>query len=149
MCFTIRQPQTEEEFEQYYQLRWLILRAPWQQPNGSEKDSIEENCIHFISLQQQKNQQKEVIGVARLQFNTIDEAQIRYMAVNPLYERKGIGRQLMASMEQRAAESGYKKIKLDAREMAIGFYQLCGYKITKKSYLLFDEIQHYTMEKIL
>ena len=38
---------------------------------------------------------------------------------------------------------------LDAREPATGFYEKLGYRITEKTYLLFNEIQHYRMIKNL
>ena len=43
----IKEPVTEEEFEQYYILRWRILRQPWNQPRGSEKDDKENKSIHI------------------------------------------------------------------------------------------------------
>ena len=91
----------------------------------------------------------EVIAVARLQFNSDDEAQIRYMAVAETYERQGIGRELINSMETYAGESARRKIVLDAREPAVSFYQKLGYTVVEKSYLLFDEIQHYRMMKTI
>ncbi len=144
MCIIIRQPQTAEEFEQYYQLRWQLLRAPWGQPQGSEKDAIEDDCVHFTAMDNDK-----CIAVARLQFNPDNEAQVRYMAVSPPYEGKGIGRRLMAAMETQAGDRSHKKMILDARESALGFYKALGYEITGKSYLLFNEIQHYKMKKNL
>ena len=91
----------------------------------------------------------QVIGVARLQFNSDDEAQIRYMAVAGAYQRQGIGRDLINAMEIYAEESGRRNIVLNAREPAVGFYQKLGYSVEEKSYLLFDEIQHYRMMKTL
>ncbi len=90
-----------------------------------------------------------VAGVARLQFNSKHEAQIRYMAVAREQERKGIGRELVKALEQHAQDSSCKTIVLDAREPAIGFYQKLGYKVVEESYLLFDEIQHFRMIKQL
>ena len=145
MCFTIKQPQTEAEFKHYYHLRWLLLRAPWNQAEGSEVDDIEDPCFHVMAVDEINN----VIAVARLQFNSNTEAQIRYMAVAREHERKGIGRELVNAMEQHALNSSCKKIILHAREPAIGFYQKLGYKVIEKSYLLFDEIQHFRMIKQL
>ncbi len=145
MCFTIKQPQTEAEFKHYYHLRWLLLRAPWNQAEGSEVDNIEDQCFHVMAVDEINN----VIAVARLQFNSISEAQIRYMGVAREHERKGIGRKLVNAMEQHALNSSCKKIILHAREPAIGFYQKLGYKVIEKSYLLFDEIQHFRMIKDL
>jgi len=145
MCFTIKQPQTEAEFKHYYHLRWQLLRAPWNQPQGSEVDDIEDQCFHIMAVDEKNN----VIAVARLQFNLNSEAQIRYMAVAKEHERKGIGGELIRLMEQSAQYSSCKKIVLHAREPAIGFYQKLGYQVIEKSYLLFDEIQHFRMIKVL
>ena len=143
MFFRIKQPETNEEFKDYYQLRWKLLRAPWHQPEGSEVDDIEDQCFHLIAT----TEANQVIGVARLQFNTTEEAQIRYMAVAKEYERKGIGRQLVTAIETHAINSNCKKIVLDAREGAVDFYKKLGYQVADKSYLLFDEIQHFQMRK--
>ena len=145
MCFTIKQPATEEEFKHYYHLRWKLLREPWKQPEGSERDELENQCFHIMAI----DKSKQVIAIARLQFNSKSEAQIRYMAVDKAHERQGIGRQLVNAMEQHSRDSDYKQIILDARESAIGFYKKSGYKIIEKTYLLFDEIQHYRMLKKL
>jgi len=145
MPYQLKQPVNEAEFKRYYHLRWQLLRAPWQQPEGSESDDIEDRYFHIMAI----DDAGEIIGVARLQFNCIDEAQIRYMAISPPYERQGIGRALIHALEQRAKKSSHKKIILDAREPAVDFYKNQGYQIIEKSYLLFDEIQHFRMSKTL
>jgi hypothetical protein len=38
---------------------------------------------------------------------------------------------------------------LQARENAVGFYKRCGYAVKEKSYLMWEVIQHYLMEKEL
>ncbi len=145
MCFHIKQPTTEAEYKHYYHFRWQQLRAPWNQPRGSEIDDIENQCFHVMAVDDSNN----IIGIARLQFNTSSEAQIRYMAVAKLYQKKGVGRALIDAVEQHAKNASCEKIQLNARENAIGFYQKLGYDIAKKSYLLFNEIQHYQMIKKL
>jgi ribosomal protein S18 acetylase RimI-like enzyme len=151
--FKIQQPETKEDFKHYYYLRWKLLRAPWQQPQGSEADEIEDQCFHVMAVtainNKAANSNNKVIAVARLQFNSNTEAQIRYMAVEKTYQRKGIGRALINAMETQAEKSGCEKVILDAREPAVDFYKKLGYKISKKSYLLFDEIQHFCMIKVL
>ena len=79
----IREPKTKNEFEQYYDLRWKILRQPWNQPKGSEKDNKEKDSVHIIVSDEDK-----VIGVGRGHLYTKTEAQIRYMAVEEGYQGK-------------------------------------------------------------
>jgi len=145
VSFQIQQPSTEEEFKHYYHLRWKILRAPWGQAEGSEVDDIESQCFHIMAI----NPDKAVIGVARLQFNSKSEAQIRYMAVDDKHEGTGVGHALVSAIEKHAIDTAHTKIILDARENAVSFYQTLGYQIIGKSYLLFDSIQHFKMVKAL
>ena len=140
----IREPVTEKEFNDYYTLRWKILRKPWNQPQGSEQDEQENNSFHLMAVEG-----SAVIGCCRLQLNSKTEGQIRYMAVDDTRQGKGIGKQLIKEMEKVAINKGCKKIILEARENAVEFYKQNGYKIEKESYLLFNEIQHYTMVKDL
>lgn len=145
MFYRIKQPETAEEFKQYYYLRWKCLRAPWKQPEGSESDKMESACIHFIAI----DDNKKVIAVARLQFNANCVAQIRYMAVASSHQKQGIGRALVSAIELRARENTANNMVLDARESAVDFYKKLGYRVVAKSYLLFNEIQHFHMSKSL
>ena len=140
------EPKSPEEFRKYYNLRYEVLRKPWGQPIGSERDEGEETSIHRMIIDEKKG---EVLAVGRLQFNSKDEAQIRYMAVANSYQGQGLGRNIMSSLELIARRNGNKWIILSARENALQFYNNNGYKIVKKTYLLFDEIQHWLMRKEL
>jgi len=138
----VRVPLTDEEFDKYYDLRWRILRAPWNQPKGSEKDELEGKSIHIIAIIE-----GEIVGCGRIHFNSIDEAQIRYMAVENELQGRGIGKLILNELEQKALEKGAKKIILNARENAVKFYDKNGYKIVKESHTLFGEIKHFLMRK--
>lgn len=143
--YMIKQPITEEEFKQYFHLRWQLLRAPWNEPEGTEKDAIEDQCFHIMVC----HNNNHCIGVGRLQFNSETEVQIRYMAVAKSHQNNGIGAQIILALEEYARNRNIKNIVLDAREPAIGFYQKLGYTLNEKTYLLFGQIQHYRMMKIL
>lgn len=141
----VTSPQSQHDFDKYYQLRWEILRKPWGQPRGSEVTADENSCIHAMVLADSG----EVTGVARLQFNSQETAQVRFVAVANQVQGKGAGKKLMEYLEGIAKEKGAKEIVLDARENAVPFYKKLNYQITEKTYLLFDEIQHYRMKKEL
>jgi len=141
----ITEPQTPQEFEAYYLVRYQTLRKPWNQPLGSEKDENEATSIHAMAM----NENKEVIGVCRLQKNTASEFQIRFMGVIDEAQGMGVGKQLINYMEQKAQSLGAKKIVLQARENAVPFYLKSGYSIKQKSFVLWNIIQHYLMEKEL
>ena len=73
-------PETKEQFEIYYQLRWEVLRKPWNKPKGSEKDELEEESFHALAI----SDNGKALGVIRLQLNSPEEGQFRYMGVSPV-----------------------------------------------------------------
>jgi GNAT superfamily N-acetyltransferase len=138
----IRRPNSPEEWDSYFNLRYQVLRAPWNQPRGSERNEGDATAEHFAFFDD-----NQIIGVGRLDFTENLVSQIRFMAVDDRHQGKGIGRKLMEHMEDNSRNKGYKKTILHAREIALPFYEKLGYRITEKSHLLFGEIQHYLMNK--
>ncbi len=106
----ISSPNSSKEFEEYYRLRWEILRKPWEKPVGSEKDELEDSSFHFMV-----KDNKHIVGVCRLQSNNPLEAQIRFMAVDESHQGKGIGSILLKACEEKANILGCKKIILHIR----------------------------------
>ena len=146
MKITVIEPQTPEEFKQYYSLRYKILRKPWGQPRGSERDNEDEISHHRMIIDEAT---WDAIAVGRLQVNTKEEAQIRYMAVADNYQGQGLGSKIVTALEDIALDKGASRIILQARSNAVQFYQSNGYEIVEKIHLLFDEIQHWLMKKEL
>ncbi len=140
----ITEPKTEEDFAKYYDLRWRVLRKPWGQPEGSEKDDLEDESIHLMACQG-----GGVCGVARAHFNSPGEAQIRYMAVDEPYRGKGIGARLLGELEKRIKQKGARQVTLNARKNALGFYENHGYEIVAKAHTLYGCIEHFKMRKRL
>ena len=116
---------------------------PWNQPKGSEKDELEEESFHIMVCKTDRIP----IGIGRLHFNSKDEAQIRYMAVEEQYRSKGIGKIILAGLEEKAQNRGAKQIMLDAREPAIQFYRNAGYTIIDPAHTLYESIKHVKMVK--
>jgi len=141
----ITEPATAEELEQYYELRWKILRAPWNQVRGSERDDNDKSSTHLMVL----DKNSRLIGVGRLHFNSIREAQIRFMAIDVPEQRKGAGSFLLQALESRALQHGASRITLDARETALGFYRKQGYSTQGPGHTLFNSIAHVKMTKAL
>ena len=136
-------PQTSEEIERYYDLRWRILRAPWDQPRKAFSDELENDSIPLMVCEVDGFP----IGVGRVNFNSAEEAQIRSMAVEKDWRGKGIGSIVLKELEKIVKVKGAKKIILHARDNAVAFYKKHEYKIVKESYTLFGAIPHFLMEK--
>ncbi len=141
----IIEPSSAADYRDYYDLRWRILRAPWNQPRGSEQDPLDNSSTHLMLI----NSAGEALGVGRLHFNTIREAQIRYMAVAVGHQRSGLGSRLLETLEHRARSLGAAVIVLDARETALGFYRKHGYSVLGSGHMLFNSIAHVRMDKLL
>ena len=141
----VRPPKTEKEFELYRDLRWRILRSPWNQPRGSEADELEAKAFPIMVCEVDGIP----VGVGRVHFNSESEAQIRSMAVEENYRGKGIGSIVLEELENIAIEKGAKKIILHARNNAVKFYESNGYKVVKESHTLFSAIHHFLMQKTI
>ncbi len=140
----IKAPITDSEWKAYYALRFNVLREPWNQPPGSEVLADEDQAIHAIAVEGE-----EVLGVARMHESSPNQGQVRCVAIATAAQGKGIGKAIMAYLEDQAKTKGWTEIVLEARENAVPFYERIGYTIIAESYLLFGEIQHYRMSKTL
>lgn len=138
----IRSPQTPQEWESYYDLRYRVLRQPWNQKKGSERDDQEDDAVHFAVFQG-----FVIIAVGRLDILDDSVGKVRYMAVEESFQGKNIGKALMEFILTRCETEQLHTIILHAREIAVPFYERLGFRIVEKSHLLFGEIQHYLMEK--
>lgn len=140
----IKSPQTDSDWKAYYALRFNVLREPWNQPLGSEVLADEDQAIHAIAVKE-----GVVLGVARMHESAEKQGQVRCVATATAAQGKGIGKAIMAYLEEKAKQKGWTEIVLEARENAVPFYETIGYTIVAESYLLFGEIQHYRMKKSL
>jgi predicted GNAT family N-acyltransferase len=140
----IRSPANEEEMNKCFRLRWEVLRRAWGQPVGSERDNTEETSFHMMVIDK-----GNVLATGRAHFNTPEEAQVRWMAVDAGQQGKGLGGKVLKSLEQLVKEKGATRVVLNSRSNAIPFYTAHGYRITGEGPLMFGSIVHVRMEKEL
>ena len=140
-----RSPKNAVEFEQYYQLRWQVLRKPWGQALGSERDRLEQESFHRMII----DENNKVLAVGRLEKTSQFSGQIRFMAVSTAAQGQGLGQIIIKALELAAQKLGITDLTLNAREIAMTFYQKLGYQSHGFSHLLFDEIKHFAMSKTL
>ncbi len=138
------EPQSDAELASYYDLRWRVLRKPWDQPRGSERDDLDQNAYKLMF----QAPDGSAVAVGRLHFNSPEEAQVRYMAVDPNYERFGLGGRILEALEAEARKKGARTIVLNSRDQAIGFYEKHGYTLSGEAGPLFGgRVQHMRMKK--
>lgn len=142
----IKSPETTKEYNAYFKFRWKFLRKPLGQIEGTEKDDLEFKSQHIMLV----NEEECIMGVGRIHFvfnNLCKKAQIRYMAIDEKIQKQGYGTKILLELEKIAINNKVSKIFLHARSEAVNFYIKNNYKKIKKSHLLFNEIQHWLMEK--
>jgi len=136
-------PTQAHEWKAYFQLRFDVLREPWNQPAGSEVLGDEDQAIHAMAVEG-----NEALGVARMHASAPGQGQVRCVAVAKGQQGKGIGKAIMIYLEDIARKKAGTKFYWKPVKMLCPLSAL-GYEIQKESYLLFNEIQHYTMTKSL
>ncbi|MEP6957026.1 MAG: GNAT family N-acetyltransferase [Chthoniobacterales bacterium] len=141
----LRSPASPEDWERYYDLRWRVLRAPWSQPRGSERDDSETESFHVALW----NDIGAPVAAGRLHLNSAVEAQIRYMTVDPCWARQGLGGRILEALEEKATVLGATRVMLNARLEAQPFYKKHGYLRTGPAGTLFGSIPHDAMAKTL
>ena len=144
MIYVVKTNTTPAIIEQIIDLRYEVLRKPWNQTRQSVTDDFEEIAINAYI-----EKDGEIIACGRLQNNGNGIGQIRYMAVNNGFQGKGLGKLIVAKLEDEAKRMQLKTIELQARENALDFYKNQGYILIETSFKLWGIIQHYSMSKHL
>ena len=134
-------PQSIEDLNAYYQLRWEILRKPLGFEEGSEKDDLEDISVHRAIKKDNK-----LIAVGRLHFIDDKTSQIRYMGVEEGFQKKGLGKLMVDEFEKVSIQRNILKIILYSRESAVKFYEKSGFTTIEKAHRL-KGVQHFLMEK--
>lgn len=142
MEIVTRAPANEKEWTAYYDLRFRVLREPWGQPRGSERNDGDLKAIHFASYIG-----NELRAIARADVLSPAQIQVRFVATEKKQQGKGYGKIVMKAIENHYQGTLVKEIILHSRAISVPFYNSIGYSTRNKSYLLFDEIQHFLMTK--
>lgn len=142
--FKVQIAKDKATIDRIIDLRYDVLRKPWDKPKETATDDIENTSINTY-IEDHGN----VIACGRLQDNGSGIGQIRFMAVQANYQGKGLGKLILTKLEEEALNNKMHTIELQARDNALLFYKNCGYVIKEKSFILWDIIQHYLMIKEL
>jgi N-acetylglutamate synthase-like GNAT family acetyltransferase len=140
--YKVQIAKTQNQIDSIINLRYAVLRQPWDKPKDTATDELELSSINAYI-----ENDREVIACGRLQDNGSELGQIRYMAVDVNYQGKGLGKLIVAKLEEEAKRIGLTSIELQARENAVEFYKSQGYIVKETSFKLWDIIQHYLMTK--
>ena len=124
--FKIRLIQNQQEKEEMYYQRWLVLRKPIDMDIGTEKDEYDDYySLHLIAVCDEK-----IIGSARLRQLSTELGSISYVAVLPKFQSQGVGTALIQKVIEIAKEKQLKSLKVASRLSASKFYERIGFRST-------------------
>jgi GNAT superfamily N-acetyltransferase len=150
----LREPRTEEEWAQYYRLRYERLRKPLGQPPGSERDDpAEPSSSHVIATVDGR-----VVGagcwVVGLRSGSDPSARqmfvrFRQMAVDSAFEGRGIGSAITRHVEERSRALGAVEIVGNVRAENVRFMGKHGYIEHGEGVTLFGTVDSVSMVRRL
>lgn len=143
--YKIDTPTSEQDFAQYFEMRWKMLRKPWNYPLGSEKDEYEQVSQHRMI----RNQAGDVVAVGRIHMNSSEEAQVRHIAVDKEFQGKGLAKLILASLEAVAREEGAIRLVTNSRQISIPFFESAGFEIEREAPNEFGKLKRQQMVKKL
>ena len=138
-------PTSEQDFDDYFMLRWKMLREPWKYPLGSEKDEYEQVSQHRMI----RNPAGAVIAIGRVHMNTAEEAQVRHVAVEKAYQGKGLAKMLVSSLEAVARAEGAVRIVTNSTQASIALFISMGFEAQSGATKELGEQQRQQMVKKL
>ncbi|EFJ45115.1 hypothetical protein VOLCADRAFT_64094, partial [Volvox carteri f. nagariensis] len=88
-----------------------------------------ENTYHIIWVRaaRQSRLARQIIGFARATSDGVLSATVWDVAVNPGWQRSGLGRALMERLTKKLVEDGIPTITLYAEPQVVGLYEKLGY----------------------
>ena len=130
-------------YEQILRLRHRVLREPLGLVLDANDVEHEDSQFHLVALEE-----GQVIGCILLRPIDDDAVQFRQMAIDPNHQGQGVGRRLLKFAEEKARSLALRRVQMEAREVARGFYEKAGYQVLGPRYLKIG-IPHYKMVKTL
>ncbi len=142
----IKQPATRDEYKAYYDLRFKVLREPWGQPRGTEKDDYEPISQHFMAVEDATG---EIVGVVKMFEKAPGVCWFSHLAVANRYQKKGIGKLLMSHIEDQARAQSFQTMGCMSRLNTTGYFEKLGYKMAGLPTHYFGTTQVVWMDKTL
>ncbi|MEY3244958.1 MAG: hypothetical protein RL253_96 [Bacteroidota bacterium] len=130
-----------EDYQKMVDLRMEILRKPLGL-SFSKTDLEKEKQDILIGA----FEDDELLACCVLTKIGEDTCKLRQMAVRNKIQRTGLGAAMMNYAEQLAKDAGYKKMVMNARKTAKGFYEKLGYEIKGDEFVEVT-LPHFYMQK--
>lgn len=124
-------------------LRYRVLREPLGVEWTDEERAWEPRERHFGLMDG-----GEMVACVVVRPVADKRVKVRQMAVEPDRQRAGLGRGLLKGVEALLGSEGVREVELNAREVAVGFYERAGYARVGGQFTEVG-IPHWRMEKTI
>ncbi len=114
------------------QLQDLFLSVEWS--SGHYPDKLVTAMRNFETVYSAWDNDK-LVGMICAMDDGIMTAYVHYLLVNPEYQGKGIGRELVSKIKEKYTD--YLRIVLVAYDAELNFYERCGFKKSNDSSPMF------------
>lgn len=132
---------SSEDYGKMVELRREILRKPLGIDYAPEDLEREKEDILIGAFEEDR-----IVGCCILTKLTQDTCKLRQMAVHSKVQRNGLGGAMLQFAENVARDAGYRKMVLNARKTALGFYEKLGYQQEGNEFLEVS-LPHFKMHK--
>ena len=129
------------DYKKMVDLRMDILRRPLGLTFSAEDLEKEKHDLLIGAFEED-----ELLACCILTKIAEDTCKLRQMAVRPKIQGTGLGAAMMNYAEQLAKDAGYKKMVMNARKTAKGFYEKLGYEIEGDDFVEVT-LPHFFMQK--
>jgi len=130
-------------FGEIVDLRYAVLRAGLPREAANFPGDKDPRTVHLAAKDGQA-----VVACATVLVNQWEgkpACQLRGMAVDAKYQRRGVGKRLLAEIERVAAENGVSVIWANARTPAAEFYRRNGWEIVSEMFEIPTAGPHFKM----
>jgi GNAT superfamily N-acetyltransferase len=135
------------DVEEIIDLRHAILRAGLARETAYFPGDHDSRTVHLAA-----KYGKAIVACATVLVNQWEgrpACQLRGMAVDPAYQRRGVGRRLLAEIERVAVENSVGLIWANARAPAAEFYRKHGWEIVSEEFEIPTAGPHFKMVRKL
>ena len=123
-------------------MRYAILRAPLGLDWSGEDLDAEAEQLHFGLF----DDNDALVACVVVKLLSRETAKVRQMAVEESFRAMGNGRFLLEGVEAILYQRGIRRIEMDARKIAVAFYEKLGYEIEGAQFTQVT-IPHFRMVK--
>jgi N-acetylglutamate synthase-like GNAT family acetyltransferase len=133
--------------QEILELRHAVLRAGLPASEAVFEGDDAEQTFHIKAVDGEK-----IVGCATLMLNAFGgepACQLRGMAVDPAYQRGGIGRTMLRALDLVAKSKGMRLLWANARTPAVPFYVKYGWKVVSEEFDILSAGLHFKITRRL